>query len=321
VVRRDLSWTELFPFDASVLFPNRWKAVFKELRIDGDPESWGREHVRPLLRNMSEPYPYVACLIADGDHMGRALDLLFEETQHRDFSLALSKFAASARGIVERNHSGALIYSGGDDVLAFLPLPEALACAEDLRQAFELAIRSACGSLPANIRPTLSVGIGIGHILEAMGDLLALGREAERAAKRERNSLAVLVDMRSGGRLTWSARWDRDPAGSVRRSMEHLDELLSTRKVYEIASILRRLPSSSADALWATVMSREIRRVLSRVGEGSVTASEVGLDLNDNRDYLKLRQHVSAWVNRLLIARVFARAEPRQRGPSEEVAV
>lgn len=258
VVRRDLSWTELFPFDASVLFPNRWKAVFKELGIEGDPESWGREHVRPVLRKMSEPCPYVACLVADGDHMGRALDLLSEETQHRDFSLALSKFAASARSIVERKHSGALIYSGGDDVLAFLPLPEALACAEDLRQAFNKAISSACSSLPADDRPTLSVGIGIGHIMEAMGDLLALGREAERAAKRERNSLAVLVDMRSGGRLTWSAQWNQDPAGSLRRGMEHLDELLSARKVYEIASILHRLPCSSPDPRWATVMSREV---------------------------------------------------------------
>lgn len=321
VERRDLSWTELFPFDASVLFPNRWRSVFQELGIEGDAELWGREYVGPLLKEMHEPYPYVACLVADGDHMGRALDLLSDKTQHRDFSPALSKFATSARNIVEREHSGVLIYSGGGDVLAFLPLPEALACAEDLRRTFDFAIGSACGPVPANDRPTLSVGIGIGHIMEAMGDLLALGREAEREAKRERNSLAVLVDMRSGGRHTWSAQWDDDPAGSLRRSMEHLDELLSTRKLYEIASILRRLPPGSADARWATVMSREVRRALSRAGERSLTADQVGPTLNGSRDYDDLRLRVSAWVNRLLIARVLSRAEPQQRARSEEVAV
>jgi CRISPR-associated protein Cmr2 len=219
---------------------------------------------------------------------------------------------------VEQRHHGALIYSGGDDVLAFLPLPKALACAEDLRQAFENEMTSACSSLLSDARPTLSVGIGVGHVMEGMGDLLALGREAEREAKRERNSLAVLVAMRSGGRRTWRARWDEDPAGSLQRSMTHLEGLVSTRKVYEIASVLRRLPADSPEPRWAKILAREVERAVSRAGEGSVSPSQIDLDLNDNTAYEELRMRVSAWVNRVLIARMLARSVPRQRSRREE---
>ncbi|MCC6696208.1 MAG: type III-B CRISPR-associated protein Cas10/Cmr2 [Candidatus Hydrogenedentes bacterium] len=318
VTRDDLPWTALFPFDASILLPNRWETVFEEQGIKGDPHSWGRVHVRPLLRQMSDPYPYVACLVADGDHMGRALNRLSAVEDHRAFSRALSKFAATARETVEQEHHGALVYSGGDDVLAFLPLPEALACAKALNQMFERVMTSACGPLPADVRPTLSVGIGIGHVMEGMGDLLALGREAEREAKRDRNSLAVLVAMRSGGRRAWRATWDNDPVDALRRSMSHLDELLPTRKVYEIASALRRLPTDSLDQQWAQILVREVERALSRVGEGSLIPSQVDLDLEYGIEYEKVRMRVAGWVNRLLIARVLARSVPRQRNRSEQ---
>ncbi|SRR5579883_553865 len=320
VERGDLQWTRLFPFDASILLRSRWRAVFEEHGIEGDAQTWGRTHVGPLLQKMSEPYPYVACLVADGDRMGRALDGLPTAEGHRAFSRALSSFAMKTRKIVEQNHRGALIYSGGDDVLAFLPISDALACAGELRQAFEEEITSACTSLPDNLRPTLSAGIGIGHLMQGMGDLLALGREAEREAKRERNSLAVLVEMRSGGRRTWCAQWGDDPAGTLRRSMAHLEDSLSTRKVYEIAKVLRRLPADSPDPRWAKILAREVERAVSRVGEGGVSPARIDLDLNRNPEYEKLRARISAWVDRFLIARVLSRAEPRPRGRAEEAA-
>jgi CRISPR-associated protein Cmr2 len=309
VARKDLPCASSFPFDASVLLPSRWRSVFEEQGLDGDPEAWGRKDVHPLLARMSEPYPYVACLVADGDRMGRALDSLPKPDDHRAVSKALSRFAANARTAVEQRHNGCLIYSGGDDVLAFLPSPEALACAEELSETFAEEVGAACSSLPENLRPTLSAGVAIGHIMDGMGDLLALGREAEREAKRERNSLAVLVDKRSGGRLAWSARWNLDPAGCMRQSIQHLEESLPSRKIYEIATILRRLPGESDDAQWATVLAREVERTLSRSGDGAVTPAQVNLDLNTT-DYKELRRRVRAWVDRLLIARVLARSVP-----------
>jgi CRISPR-associated protein Cmr2 len=239
VARPDLPCAAPFAFDGSVLLPSRWRSVFEEQGLQGDWETWGREHVRPLLRKLDEPYPYVACLVADGDRMGRAIDHLGSADAHRAFSKALAGFADEARKVVEREHRGALVYAGGDDVLAFVALPEALACADALRTAFEGAMVAACGTLAPDTRPTLSVGIGIGHVMESMGDLLALGRQAEREAKRDRNALAVLVDKRSGGTRVWRAQWSTEPVRLLTEAAALLRGPTSgSRKVYEIASLL-----------------------------------------------------------------------------------
>jgi CRISPR-associated protein Cmr2 len=313
-VSRDIPCARPFPFDASVLLRSRWKSVFAEQGLQGDPDSWGWRHVAPLLEVLSEPYPYVACLVGDGDRMGQAIDRVGSAGAHRAFSRALSGFAGQAREIVEQQHRGALVYAGGDDVLAFLPLPEAIACAVELRRAF-LADR------PETDRPTLSVGIGIGHIMESMGDLLALGREAEREAKRGRNALAVVVDKRSGGRRSWRESWENDPAGRLREDAVLLMERLSSRKVYEVARTVARLPDPTVvdDVAWAQLLSREVRRSLSRAGEGDVTAEDVGLSLDESAGYGALHDRVRAWVSRMLIARTFAEANPRPRRIGEEV--
>src|SRR5262249_53434569 len=152
--------------------------------------------------------------VADGDRMGKALRSLQTAERHRRFSRELSRFATKARDVVEKDHRGVLVYAGGDDVVAFLCVADALACAAALRTAFEgimveaVPIASDDGAAG---RPTLSVGIGIGHILESMGDLLGLGRRAERLAKRgasaedgsERNALALLIEKRAGGAIAW----------------------------------------------------------------------------------------------------------------------
>lgn len=322
VARMDLPCAKLFPFDASVLLRSRWRSVFEEQGLDCDAESWGRQHVQPLLQRMSEPYPYVACVVADGDHMGRAIDRLGSPSEHRAFSNALSRFAGDARTIVEQQHRGALVYAGGDDVLAFVPVPEALSCADQLRIRFADSIASAASSLPAGLRPTLSVGLGVGHIMETMGDILALGREAEREAKRDRNALAVLVDKRSGGKRSWRARWSEDPVRSLRDSATLLAERLPSRKVYEVANVLSRLPEAAdgETAGWARLLALEVGRSLSRVESGGLSPETAGLALDPGRDYAALRASVSSWVARLLIARVFAQATPRARRRQEGTA-
>ncbi len=322
VTREDLPCARPFPFDASVLLASRWRAVFDEQGLDGDAESWGRRYVQPILGKVSEPYPYVACLVADGDHMGKAIDGLGSAAEHRTFSAALAAFAGEARRVVEQEHRGVLIYSGGDDVLAFLPLPEALSCADDLRKSFADAMAPACKSIAAEERPTLSVGLGIGHVMESMGDLLALGRQAEREAKRDRNALAVIVDKRSGGTRSWRAPWSDDPVLLLTAAVDLLRDRLSLRKVYEIASTLARLPKpGEGDAGgWARVLALEVRRSLARVEGGALRPGDAGLVLDEATGYAALHAGVRAWVARMLIARTFAQAAPRERRRGEEAA-
>jgi CRISPR-associated protein Cmr2 len=322
VTRPDLPCVQPFAFDGSVLLPTRWRSVFDEQGLKDDPELWGRQHVRPFFGRLSEPYPYVACVVADGDRMGRAIDCLDSADAHRAFSKALSGFADVARQIVEQHHRGALVYAGGDDVLAFVSLTEALGCADDLRRAFERAMATACASLAADRRPTLSVGLGIGHVMESMGHLLTLGRQAEREAKRDRNTLAVLIDKRSGGTRIWRAQWSAEPVRLLNEAIALLRDRIPSRKLYEIASILTRLPNpdESNDDGWARVLALELKRTLSRVEGGSLRPEDVGLTLDANSGYAKLHAHIDAWVSRLLVARTFDQAAIRERR-SEEGAV
>ncbi len=315
VSRHDLPCAASFPFDASVFFPNRWKTVFEEQGLPGYPNIWGNEHVRPVLQKAGEPYPYVACLVADGDHMGRALRSMTSAADHRAFSRALAGFAQHARQIIEQQHRGVLVYAGGDDILAFLPLPEALTCAESLCSRFAEAMASA-GTNIASL-PTLSIGLGVGHLLESLGDLLALGRRAERLAKEIRNALAVIVEKRSGNTYAWRAGWDDRPVSLLRTATELLAHRLSSRKVYEIANLLERLPEpvqGGLDSGWSRVLALEVRRALARTEEGGLAPEEVGLQLDHTTDYPPLYTGVRDWVVRLLVARTFAQALPRKPG-------
>jgi len=254
--------------------------------------------------------------------MGRAIDSLSSADEHRTFSKALAGFAAEAREIVEQRHRGALVYAGGDDVLAFVSLPEALACADTLRMAFEKTMSTACAAIAVENRPTLSVGLGIGHVMESMGDLLALGRQAEREAKRDRNALAVLVDKRSGGTRAWRAQWNTDPARVLADATALLRDRISSRKVYEIASILRRLPKPAEvhSEGWARVLALEVKRALARIEGSGVRPTDVGLVLDPQIDYPALHAQIDAWVGRLLIARTFERAAIRERRSQEAAA-
>ena len=80
-----------------------------------------------------------AILHADGDFMGQTIDQQSRHAKgaekHREISRRLDSFAREARDIVEK-HIGAPVYTGGDDVLAFMPLHTVLACAQKLAKEF-----------------------------------------------------------------------------------------------------------------------------------------------------------------------------------------
>lgn len=329
VQRTDLPCARAFGFEASVLLPSRWRSIFEDHGLNKeDAVKWGKQFVEPLFKKLDEPYPYVACLVADGDHMGGAIDALTSAESHKAFSRSLSAFAIEAREIVEQRHLGVLVYAGGDDVLAFVSLPKALDCVNELRTAFERAM----SSIPdKKKRPTLSVGLGIGHFMERMGDLLELGRQAEREAKRDRNALAVIVDKRSGGARRWREQWkseqehECDPVRQLKKAIDLLRDNISSRKIYEIAKLLQQLPKPgmAKHDHWSRVLVLEVKRSLERNENGPLRPHDVGLELDStktSKSYETLHQEVEAWVERMLIARTFERAAIRERRSQEAVA-
>jgi CRISPR-associated protein Cmr2 len=79
-VRRDEPWVQALPHDAQLLLPERWVPHLSEHGMGAEEAaSFGRGHVQPLLARMREPYPYVACVVADGDRMGDAINILAKD--------------------------------------------------------------------------------------------------------------------------------------------------------------------------------------------------------------------------------------------------
>jgi CRISPR-associated protein Cmr2 len=297
-------------FDATVLFRSRWPALCRE--IDGLAEGaaafreWGERQIGPLLKAMDgEPPAYVACLAADGDRMGQTLDGLASAEANREFSKALAKFPADARRIVEQDHLGSLIYAGGDDVLAFLPVARAPDCAKALENAFRARLGQA---LAGDKLPTLSVGIGVGHVIEPMSLLLDLARAAERAAKDfGRNALAIIVDKRSGGRRQFAMSWKCEPVKRLRQDAQLLDEKLSTGKVHELEALLRRFPEDEQlvevdKAAAARALAGYAEAVLAHSGEGA-KACLADIGLGPSPDFAKLRTALRKAIERVLVVR------------------
>jgi CRISPR-associated protein Cmr2 len=138
--------------------------------------------------------------------MGAAIDAQTEPDRHRDLSRKLSEFAAAVQEIVTA-HEGVLVYSGGDDVLAYLPVHKALACADALQAAFRQQMASFHTADGA--QPTLSAGLVVAHYLDSLADALELARSAERQAKDKggRDALAVTLSKRSGADRTVVGKW------------------------------------------------------------------------------------------------------------------
>lgn len=195
-------------YDGSLLQESRVRDHFEENSEVYDLDDAVRRAtgaLRQLLRDSKvglTPTPYYAFLLADGDRMGAAIDGLREMADQQQLGAALDGFAGACSDIVRR-HRGTLIYAGGDDVLALLPLHRALAAARDLSDAFHTLVGPAAGGEAVS----LSVGLAISHCQEPMSEAHALAKRAETLAKQSRNALAVLLSKRSGADRSVSGPW------------------------------------------------------------------------------------------------------------------
>jgi CRISPR-associated protein Cmr2 len=225
-VRGNEAYSRVFPYEGSVLFRNRLEDLLPEEETDLKLVN----RISDLLKELQSPKacrapsPYLAILAADGDRVGRTISGIESPKDHRNFSADLSGFAGAARKIIQES-SGVCVYSGGDDVLAFVPLDRVLSCARKLRQDFVERLRKWKDSEGKS--PTLSVGIAVGHIMEDLADLLKFAREAEALAKGDgrkngeaRDALAVVVRARGNEACAVRERWEGESPVSS------LDELL-----------------------------------------------------------------------------------------------
>lgn len=159
-------------------------------------------------QNLEPVSPFYAVLMMDGDSLGRHMSYTNKQ-QH--ISQGLEQFTNGVQTIVE-DHSGFLIYAGGDDVLALLPLEEALKCAKALREHY-----LKCFAAWDDINTTLSGAIEYAHIRMPLGKVLSDAHHLlDDIAKDKtgRDAIAVRVWKPGGQHLEWAMPWknaiDRD---------------------------------------------------------------------------------------------------------------
>jgi CRISPR-associated protein Cmr2 len=297
--------------DPAYYFP-----MFMEEWLTENPDaekSAVRTSSKALMEEFGQPEPYGCILCGDGDHMGAALDAIADADGHRRFSSELSKFAGDAGDIVVR-FNGQLIYSGGDDVLAFLPLHTAAECALALRESFQQTMAAACPDVIA--KPTFSVGIAVVHVKTPLDLSLSLARRAESIAKNKhgRDALCWLWNTRGNSEMAVGGKWN----APWRVRMEHAVVLyrarvLSMRTGYQIRAAARLLsgedqPLQFDGTVPADPVTSEIIRLL-RQKQNSGAAQSLPQRL-ESMLMLDCDPEVSPGIlaDTLVIARRFARA-------------
>lgn len=276
-----------YPYDAQFLLPSRLaqaRAEYADAAAD-DAEAEAvvaaldelRAALAPVLHEHREPDPYYVLLRADGDRMGELIDRAVQAgaLKHlREVTTALAGFAGSVAATVHA-HGGECIYAGGDDVLAFLPVDGALACARQLHDDFGAALAPIAGRLGATM-PTLSVGLAVQHCIEPLADALRRSHEAEKLAKGDgepdelrRDGLGIVVQTRSGAPAEYRARWDgtdvsrdrngkaADPFPAPEARLARWAALFAADRLSDKGAYLAR--STAASLAWAEALDEKAR--------------------------------------------------------------
>lgn len=255
--------------------------------------------LRNLLRqaekvSIAPPSRYYAVIQYDGDHMGRWLsgeklldgwDKLSAEA-HREVSMRLGTFARHlVRHLAHTQYLGQLVYSGGDDVLAFVSFNDALPLLESLRAAFsghlewrdgkyfvDFKRQSDTVTLPKGTeakvigpQATASAGLVLAHQQDPLTEVMALARKAEKAAKTAgRDRFCLNVGRRSGDSVSAVGTWT---VGSE-RLLHHVQVLMKAFQENRISSSFLYDARETERMLPAAAVQDELKRLFKRRTEG-----------------------------------------------------
>ena len=285
----------------------------------------GRRRLGRLYEVVGAPQPrkYYAILYMDGDHMGRWLsgchrglarfgDILHPEVRralendpqwsgilgqkrlitpavHAAISGALANFSLKlVRWVIEERHAGRVVYAGGDDVLALLPVDDVLSAARELRALFSGEAQIKNGDLSVTFgdptctgyivfggeplltmgpTATASIGVAIAHHRHPLDLALQAARRAEKAAKETygRNALAVEVLKRSGEALSVGTQfYSQDKSTDAVAILQEFCEELQAKKISAKFPHVLSVEVRTLEALPREAQKAELRRLLKR---------------------------------------------------------
>ena len=195
---------------------------------------------------------------------------------HAAISESLADFSIYGVASIIKNHHGRLIYAGGDDVCAVLPVCEAFDAANEIqkyyRSAFKLigpdgnphdidgTWKPEAGKLSINLGKgdniSISAGILVCHHKESLSQMI-LNAQAilKTKAKKEagRNACAIELRKRSGGSRYFVRKWD-DISWKAFREIG--DAIEDKRKVQVSTSLVYRL-ENFRDGIEAILLDKD----------------------------------------------------------------
>ncbi len=134
----------------------------------------------------------------------------------------------------ELGGKGKLVYAGGDDVLAILPLKNALEIAEQISNAYNEILGTASGI-------SISAALLLAHHKEPLREVI---REAhlvlDEIAKEKsgRNSLAIRLKKRSGGDRDFYCKWNSEVFVSFKNIVTNFqDKEISSSLAYNLSKL------------------------------------------------------------------------------------
>lgn len=198
---QDLLLEGLFSLDGNVFF----QTELENPRIFEDTAQAAKtvKALRAMQQsaNLKQPSPFYAILLMDGDSMGEKLGSGIAGVSQA-ITDGLNDFTLKVPELV-KEHNGFLVYAGGDDVLAILPLEHAIPCAVALHQFY-------ADCFDPKLEATISAAIEFVHIHTPLTKILKDSHKLlDKVAKdgSGRDALAVRVWKPGGLQIEWSQPW------------------------------------------------------------------------------------------------------------------
>ena len=264
--------------------------------------------------------------------------------RHMAISDALNNFALIlAPEVIEQRYHGRILYAGGDDLMAMLPVSELLPVMAALRAAYSGVDAKDVGALEDDLsfkkqgngfvlhrgrllrlmgeKATASIGAVIAHHQAPLGAVMRELRAAEKRAKNEggRDAFSITVIKRSGGALYLTSKWSRAGGDSPMICLRELsaalvDDEASRRAAFHIHAWSTDLPEPSQ------LGNEQYRDMLCRLMSYQFQRQRIGLPEMHARRLAELapvtsRKEAMGFINNFLSVAEFlareARAEKR----------
>lgn len=310
-VESDEDFQLLKELDIELIYEHEWKSdekkrtSIKQLELIQKKEEIENK-LKEWWKIYGKPSKYYAILMMDGDRIGK---MLFGETLpnfgdflhpvfkakmmewergedlvntrrvlspsiHIAISRAMKDFSHKVIEIVERDHEGFLVYSGGDDVLALFPPDRVLSAAKNLQEFFkrdfyEIEVNGRKRKVMGLGKyASMSAGIVFAHYKYPLYDVIERVRDAEKRAKNDygRNAFCMTFIKRSGELLSAGGKWNFvDDFIPVVEAI--LNDKISHSFVYDFLEIIKILEGD--------MLRAEVKRLLKRRKTEKATNEEI----------------------------------------------